>query len=119
MILFICFSFPLQNLTHYCLQDLSSEACKLGKRIIANCAKRLKPHLVQKAQSMGSPLSDYCKMLADICQDKSVNLKQSQLTDSNESLVCMTKGLHMIYFPHAHIFVLCSLFIVLLYNLIV
>ncbi|KAM0933856.1 putative sister chromatid cohesion protein Pds5 [Dioscorea sansibarensis] len=71
-------------------KDLSSEASKLGKRIIANCAKRLKPHLVQKAQSMGSPLSDYCKMLADICQDKSVNPKQSQLTNSDESLVDLT-----------------------------
>ncbi|XP_039120936.1 uncharacterized protein LOC120257540 isoform X3 [Dioscorea cayenensis subsp. rotundata] len=72
-------------------KGLSSEACKLGKRIIANCAKQLKPHLMQKVQSMSLPLSDYCKILADICQDKFVNLKQSQLTDSNESLVDLTR----------------------------
>ncbi|KAH7671857.1 Tudor/PWWP/MBT domain-containing protein [Dioscorea alata] len=72
-------------------KGLSSEACKLGKRIIANCAKQLKPHLMQKVQSMGLRLSDYCKILADICQDKFVNLKQSQLTDSNESLVDVTR----------------------------
>ncbi|KAJ0984297.1 hypothetical protein J5N97_002653 [Dioscorea zingiberensis] len=85
-------------------KDLSPVACKLGEKVIANCTRTLKPYLVEKVQSMGLPLGDYCKIVADMCQDNFVDPKQSKLTGADKCLgdtTTLSERTHSVELPQA------------------
>ncbi|CAA7409413.1 unnamed protein product [Spirodela intermedia] len=46
-------------------------ARKLAEKVIANCALKLKPCLMEAVQSIGAPLADYSKIVAAVCQESS------------------------------------------------
>ncbi|GMG99297.1 hypothetical protein Nepgr_001137 [Nepenthes gracilis] len=47
-------------------------AQKLGEKVLANCATKLKPYLLPAMKSLNSSLDDYTKVVANICQGTSV-----------------------------------------------
>ncbi|XP_039128023.1 uncharacterized protein LOC120264291 isoform X1 [Dioscorea cayenensis subsp. rotundata] len=59
---------------------------RLAEKVIANCGAKLKPYLVDTLNSTGVPLSDYCDIVASICQGKSDDFDQDGLEPSNEHL---------------------------------
>ena len=62
---------------------------RLAEKVIANCGTKLKPYLVDKFNSTGVPLSDYCDIVASVCQGNSDDFDQDGLEASNEHLVCI------------------------------
>ncbi|XP_042511174.1 muscle M-line assembly protein unc-89-like [Macadamia integrifolia] len=55
-------------------QDVLPIAQKLGKKVIENCASKLKPYMIQA----GISFNDYCDIVASICQETSDAAEQNE-----------------------------------------
>ena len=64
-------------------------ARKLGKKVIQNCALKLRPYMMQAVEFMGFPLDNYYEIVASICQETSDAIKQNDANVSNECVVCI------------------------------
>ncbi|XP_043700226.1 muscle M-line assembly protein unc-89-like [Telopea speciosissima] len=60
---------PLLNSVKKENQDVLPIAQKLGKKVIENCADKIKPYMIQAVQSSGISFNDYCDIVASICQE--------------------------------------------------
>lgn len=69
-------------------------ARKLGKKVIENCALKLRPYMMQAVESMGFPLDNYDEIVANICQETSDVMKQNEANGSNECVVCILLKCH-------------------------
>ncbi|KAL6331445.1 hypothetical protein AAG906_011384 [Vitis piasezkii] len=65
-------------------QDVLLIARKLGKKVIQNCALKLRPYMMQAVEFMGFPLDNYYEIVASICQETSDAIKQNDANVSNE-----------------------------------
>ncbi|XP_021647939.2 sister chromatid cohesion protein PDS5 homolog D isoform X3 [Hevea brasiliensis] len=72
-------------------QSVSPIAWKLGAKVIANCAAKLKPYVKEAVQAIGIALDEFAPIVASICQDESLTLEQNHVNGSGDYLV--TKGL--------------------------
>ncbi|ONK60445.1 uncharacterized protein A4U43_C08F18550 [Asparagus officinalis] len=50
-------------------KDALPIAQKLAKKVISNCAPKIRPYLMELIQSKGAPLSEYNEVVASICQE--------------------------------------------------
>ncbi|KAL5980453.1 hypothetical protein ACLOJK_028361 [Asimina triloba] len=60
-------------------KDVSRISCRLGEKVIANCAEKLKPYLMQEVQSVKISLNDYSKVVASICEETHNNPQHNEL----------------------------------------
>ncbi|XWS19147.1 hypothetical protein CRYUN_Cryun32bG0107100 [Craigia yunnanensis] len=60
---------------------------KLGEKVIANCAHKIKPYLMEAVQSMDIALNEYSPIIASICKRESDNLKYYHVNKSGDHLV--------------------------------
>ncbi|XP_058068519.1 sister chromatid cohesion protein PDS5 homolog C-like [Magnolia sinica] len=72
-------------------KDVSPIAHRLGEKVIGNCAAKLKPYMMQEVQSGSISLSDYCKIVASICEEtldapdrNDLNASGQHLADENK-----------------------------------
>ncbi|KAE9599394.1 hypothetical protein Lal_00039398 [Lupinus albus] len=54
-------------------------AKKLVENVLASCATKIKPYLVQAVSTLGISLDDYSNILTSICHDGSGNLEQNDI----------------------------------------
>lgn len=90
MILLFFFCFLLINSL---FQNVLPIARKLAEKVIANCALKLKPCLMEAVQSIGAPLTEYSKIVAAVCQESSDVLEHNGVKVRGECSVC--KPLHL------------------------
>ncbi|XP_022724564.1 uncharacterized protein LOC111281182 isoform X2 [Durio zibethinus] len=60
---------------------------KLGEKVIANCAHKIKPYLMEAVQSMNIALNEYSPIIASICKSESDNLEYYHVNKSGDHLV--------------------------------
>ncbi|TKY64623.1 Sister chromatid cohesion protein PDS5-like B-B [Spatholobus suberectus] len=63
-------------------QTISPISWTLGKKVISNCAVKLKPYLMMAVESSGRALNEYAQIVTNICQNES---ESPQCDDSNGS----------------------------------
>ncbi|XVF74848.1 hypothetical protein PTKIN_Ptkin13bG0143900 [Pterospermum kingtungense] len=68
-------------------QNISPISWKLGEKVIANCAHKIKPYLMEAVQSMDIALNEYSSIIASICQSESDNLEYYHVDKSGDHLV--------------------------------
>lgn len=60
---------------------------KLGEKVLSNCARKLRPYLMEMVQSTGITLDEYSPLVASICKSESNNLEHHNVNESGEILV--------------------------------
>ncbi|XP_057957797.1 sister chromatid cohesion protein PDS5 homolog C-like isoform X2 [Malania oleifera] len=66
-------------------EEILPIARKLGKKVLKNCADKLKPYLIQAVKSLGIFLEDYSKVVASICLEKSGAVEEGDVNVSGEN----------------------------------
>ncbi|WOK92136.1 hypothetical protein Cni_G00827 [Canna indica] len=65
-------------------KDILPVVRRLGEKVISNCAGKLKPYLMELSQSSGTPLNEYGKVVASICQQNPDVLEHNVVNASGE-----------------------------------
>ncbi|GLU21981.1 hypothetical protein SLE2022_380840 [Rubroshorea leprosula] len=77
-------------------QKVSPVSWKLGEIVIANCAQKIKPYLLQAVKSMGIALDQYSPVLASICRSESSTPNHHHVNPGDhlvlQSSVCSGEG---------------------------
>lgn len=71
--------------------------------MIANCAAKLKPYLIELSQSTGTSLSEFGDVVTSICQENSGGIEQKDTIASIEKVVCLSSPVFMLYFLKGYI----------------
>ncbi|XP_057967234.1 sister chromatid cohesion protein PDS5 homolog A-like isoform X3 [Malania oleifera] len=66
--------------------NVSPASCKLGEKVIENCADTLKPYLIMAMQSTSVTISDYSPIVVSICQNQ-LEIQKRNVSGSGEHLV--------------------------------
>lgn len=66
-------------------KDVLPIARKLGEKVIANNAEKLKPYLLEAIQFKGTTLSDYSGVVASACMGNSITFDKSEKNASGQS----------------------------------
>ena len=64
-------------------------AQKLGRKVVENCALKLRPYMKQAVEFLGFPLDNYDQIVPSICQETSHTVKPTEANASNECVVCI------------------------------
>ncbi|XWS11713.1 hypothetical protein CRYUN_Cryun37aG0022700 [Craigia yunnanensis] len=67
-------------------QKILSISWKLGEKVIANCAHKIKPYLMEAVQSMDIALNEYSPIIASICKSESDHLEYYHVNKSGDHL---------------------------------
>ncbi|XVE89162.1 hypothetical protein DITRI_Ditri19aG0128500 [Diplodiscus trichospermus] len=70
-------------------QKILPISAKLGEKVFANCAHKIKPYLMEAVHSMGIALDEYSPIIASICKSEFDNLDYSHVNKSGDHLVKM------------------------------
>ncbi|KAF2287271.1 hypothetical protein GH714_039505 [Hevea brasiliensis] len=68
-------------------EEVLPVACKLGEKVLENCAVKVKPYLQHAVKSLGISLDDYSEIVASICQETSVTVEQNDAHTADENKV--------------------------------
>lgn len=68
-------------------QDVLPIARRLGEKVIGNCAKKIKPCLMQEVKSLSIALDDYSKVVASVCQESLDAQEKDSLNASGQQSV--------------------------------
>lgn len=66
-------------------KNAMSSSKKLAEKVLANCALKLKPYLVEAFKGTCAPLSDYSKIVAAVCQGNLGTLVQNEMNTFGET----------------------------------
>ncbi|XP_065849560.1 sister chromatid cohesion protein PDS5 homolog C-like [Euphorbia lathyris] len=59
-------------------------ACKLGEKVLENCANKVKPYLLHAVKSSGVHLDGYSDVVASICKESSSSVKRNDALTADE-----------------------------------
>lgn len=62
-------------------------ARKLGRKVVENCALKLRPYMKQAVEFLGFPMDNYDQIVASLCQETSDAIKPNEANVSNECMV--------------------------------
>ncbi|CAL9778844.1 unnamed protein product [Musa acuminata subsp. burmannicoides] len=67
-------------------KDILPIARRLAERVIADCALKLKPYLVELAKSKKAFLSKYSRVVASVCQEYSDQVEQNDMNSAADAM---------------------------------